>query len=57
MFEIAPGRKALITGGASGFGFAVAERLMAAGARVAIADVNEAAVTAAAGRLQARCRS
>ena len=51
MFEIAPGRTALITGGASGFGFAVAERLVAAGARVAIADVREAIVTDAAARL------
>jgi len=51
MFEIAPGRTALITGGASGFGFAVAERLTAAGASVAIADVNEASVNAAADRL------
>jgi len=51
MFELARGRTALITGGASGFGFAVAERLLASGARVAIADVREAEVQAAADRL------
>ena len=52
MFEIAPGRAALITGGASGFGFAVAERLVAAGAKVAIADVREGVVADAAARLE-----
>jgi meso-butanediol dehydrogenase / (S,S)-butanediol dehydrogenase / diacetyl reductase len=51
MFDIAADRKALITGGASGFGFAVAERLVAAGANVAIADVREPAVADAAARL------
>jgi meso-butanediol dehydrogenase/(S,S)-butanediol dehydrogenase/diacetyl reductase len=51
MFEIAPGRKALITGGASGFGFGVAERLTTAGASVAIADVDTRAVQDAAARL------
>ncbi len=51
MFEIASGRRALITGGGSGFGFGVAERLHAAGASVAIADVNPDAVRAAANRL------
>ncbi len=51
MFEFAPGRAALITGGASGFGLAVAERLLTAGARVAIADVREDVVQAAAARL------
>jgi NAD(P)-dependent dehydrogenase (short-subunit alcohol dehydrogenase family) len=51
MFEIAAGRKALVTGGASGFGYAVAERLLAAGAGVAIADLRADAVDAAAARL------
>src|SRR5262245_30111336 len=51
MFEIASGRRALVTGGASGFGFAVAERLSAAGAAVAIADLQEVAVRDAAARL------
>ena len=54
MFEIAAGRKALVTGGASGFGFAVAERLDAAGAGVAIADSEADAVDAAAARLRRR---
>lgn len=44
---IAPGRKALITGGASGFGLEIARRLVAAGARVATVDVSEAALTQA----------
>jgi NAD(P)-dependent dehydrogenase (short-subunit alcohol dehydrogenase family) len=51
MFEIAAGRKALVTGGASGFGFAVAERLTKAGASVAIADLDPDVVTAAGARL------
>lgn len=51
MFEIAAGRKALITGGASGFGFGVADRLMTAGASVAIADVDATAIQSAAARL------
>ena len=51
MLEIAAGRKALITGGASGFGFGVAERLLTVGASVAIADVDATAVHGAAARL------
>jgi len=51
MFEIAAGRKALITGGASGFGFAVADRLITGGASVAIADVDATAIQRAAARL------
>jgi NAD(P)-dependent dehydrogenase (short-subunit alcohol dehydrogenase family) len=50
MFEIAPGRKALVTGGASGFGLAVVERLQAAGATVAIADIEAGAVDRAVDR-------
>jgi meso-butanediol dehydrogenase/(S,S)-butanediol dehydrogenase/diacetyl reductase len=37
---IARDRKAFITGGASGFGLAIARRLRAAGAHVAIADIS-----------------
>jgi NAD(P)-dependent dehydrogenase (short-subunit alcohol dehydrogenase family) len=38
---IAPGRKALVTGGASGFGLEIARRLHAAEAKVALLDVAE----------------
>lgn len=41
------GRTAIVTGGASGIGFAVAERLLSEGARVSIWDVNEDALIAA----------
>lgn len=41
------GRTALVTGGAHGIGLATARRLIDEGARVAIADVDEAAMTAA----------
>jgi meso-butanediol dehydrogenase/(S,S)-butanediol dehydrogenase/diacetyl reductase len=51
MFEIAPGRRALVTGGASGFGSGVAERLQAAGAAVAVADIDPGAVDRAVVRL------
>jgi len=44
---IAADRLALVTGGASGFGLAIAERLRAAGARVAILDRNAARLAAA----------
>ena len=50
-FAIAPGRRALVTGGASGFGLGIAERLVASGASVAIADVDPTAARAAAERL------
>src|SRR5438105_14466228 len=42
MFRLAPDRKALITGGASGFGLAIAKRLTQLGASVTIADIDEA---------------
>lgn len=45
--SVAPGRRALITGGASGFGLEIARRLQAGGARVAIADASTAAIAAA----------
>jgi NAD(P)-dependent dehydrogenase (short-subunit alcohol dehydrogenase family) len=40
LFSIAPDRKALVTGGASGFGLAIAQRLQQCGALVAIADID-----------------
>jgi glucose 1-dehydrogenase len=42
------GRTAIITGAAQGLGLAIATRFVAEGARVLLADINEAAVTAAA---------
>ncbi len=45
------GRRALITGGASGIGLACAEAFAAAGAHVTIADLNGEAARAVAGRL------
>jgi NAD(P)-dependent dehydrogenase (short-subunit alcohol dehydrogenase family) len=41
-------RRALITGGASGFGLAIAEALLAQGASVALGDVDEQRLAAAA---------
>jgi NAD(P)-dependent dehydrogenase (short-subunit alcohol dehydrogenase family) len=41
------GRRALVTGGASGIGLAVAKRFLAEGARVVIADLNDKEATAA----------
>jgi len=43
--------KALVTGGASGLGFAVASHLVANGAKVALLDINDEAGTAAAAEL------
>jgi NAD(P)-dependent dehydrogenase (short-subunit alcohol dehydrogenase family) len=45
------GLAAIVTGGASGLGAATAQALLAAGAKVTLADVNAAAVAEAAGRL------
>lgn len=45
------GRRALVTGGASGIGFACAQALAQAGAKVAIADLNEEAAQEAASKI------
>src|SRR4029079_15756447 len=50
VLHIALDRKALVTGAASGFGLGVVERLLEAGARVAMADFNEALRREEAGR-------
>lgn len=47
------GRCAIVTGAASGFGAGIAERFVAEGARVIVADINEAGAMAMAERLQA----
>ena len=49
---VAVGRTAVITGGASGIGLAVAKRLGAAGMRLLLADIDEASLQAAAGELR-----
>ncbi len=48
---VAPGRAAVITGGASGIGLAAARRLAALGMRVCIADLSGAALDAARAEL------
>ncbi|HEX4505653.1 MAG TPA: SDR family NAD(P)-dependent oxidoreductase [Alphaproteobacteria bacterium] len=47
------GRVAVITGGASGIGLALARRLGAEGMRLVIADIDEAAMKSAQGELEA----
>ena len=44
-------RTAVVTGGAQGIGYAIAERLARSGARVAVWDIDEKGADAAAGRL------
>src|SRR5687768_13434092 len=46
-----PPRRALITGGASGFGLAIAQALLAQGAQVAIGDNHPGRLRAASDRL------
>lgn len=50
MLTVSPGRKALVTGAASGFGLGVVDRLIEAGARVAMADFSADLLRAEAGR-------
>lgn len=45
------GRKAIVTGGASGIGLACAQALAADGAHIVVADLNASAAEAAAGQL------
>jgi len=50
VLTISPDRTALVTGAASGFGLGVVDRLLEAGARVAMADFSEALLRDEAGR-------
>lgn len=51
IYENRAPRKALVTGGASGIGYAVAEALLAGGAQVAIGDIDRQAIHRAEARL------
>ena len=51
------GRHAVITGGASGIGFAIAQRVLASGGQVTLWDRNEAALQAAMASLGAAARA
>ena len=53
MAKLLQGRIAVVTGAAQGIGFAIAERLQADGARIAIADVDKGELDRAADRLGA----
>lgn len=51
-YEELKGKKVVITGGASGIGFATATRFVAEGAKVVIFDVNQEALKDASGKLK-----
>ncbi|MET0896671.1 MAG: 3-oxoacyl-ACP reductase FabG [Mycobacterium sp.] len=51
MMSLLTGRTAVVTGGAQGLGYAVAERFIAEGARVVLGDLDLAATAAAAAAL------
>ncbi len=53
MFLQLDDRVAIVTGGARGIGLAIARRLSAAGARVVLADIDEAEAATAAGAIDA----
>ena len=46
------GRAGIVTGGARGIGYAIAERMLASGAKVALWDVDAPALEKAAGALK-----
>jgi NAD(P)-dependent dehydrogenase (short-subunit alcohol dehydrogenase family) len=52
--KLEAGKIAVVTGGASGIGFALADRFGAAGMHVVLADVDEAGLAAAAEKIGAR---
>jgi NAD(P)-dependent dehydrogenase (short-subunit alcohol dehydrogenase family) len=54
LFLQLPDRVAIVTGAARGIGLAIAKRLHAAGARIVIADIDEAAAVKAAGEIDSQ---